>query len=102
MDWMRLPAPKQEGLARDKPRGECALGAAPIPGIEMIVQKTMLLKPAGWVGRSVYFLCLILIASCVLTLSKSNKSWIHVVVQKLFPWIGSRFCYYQKNSVQAV
>ena len=37
-DWMRPPTPEQGGLARDELRAECALSAAPIPGIEMIVQ----------------------------------------------------------------
>ena len=36
---MRLPDPKQGGLTRDELRAEYALSAAPIPGIEMIVQK---------------------------------------------------------------
>ena len=39
---MGPPAPEQGGLARDELRAECALSAAPIPGIEMIVQERLL------------------------------------------------------------
>ena len=41
---MRPPTSEQEGLARDKPRGGCALGVTPMPGIEMIVLKNVLLS----------------------------------------------------------
>ena len=36
---MKSPSPKKGGLALDKLRAECALSAAPIPGIEVTVQK---------------------------------------------------------------
>ena len=42
LDWMGLPAPEQEGLTRDELRAECTLSAAPIPGIEIIVQEILL------------------------------------------------------------
>ena len=47
---MRPPAPEQGGLARDELRAECALSAAPIPGIEMIVQERLLSLQGGWKG----------------------------------------------------
>lgn len=43
---MRLPAPEQGGLARDKLRAERALSSAPCPGVEMTVQKNTT-KPVG-------------------------------------------------------
>ena len=51
---MRPSAPEQGGLARDKLRAECALSAAPIPGIQIIVQKNTTTL-VGWVGRSAFF-----------------------------------------------
>ena len=58
MNWIRPPAPRQAVLARDKLRAECALSAVPVPGIELTVQKKTT-KLVGWVGRSVFFLRLL-------------------------------------------
>ena len=60
MGWIRPPAPTQGGLARDELYAECVLSTAPIPGTETILQKkTTTTKPAGWVERSVFFLCVL-------------------------------------------
>ena len=53
LDWMRPPAPEQGGLARDEFRAGCALGAAPIPGIVLMVQKNTNTR-VEWVGTSVF------------------------------------------------
>lgn len=58
MDWMRRPAPKQGGLTRDELCADCILSAWPITGIEIMGQKNTT-KPAGWVGRSAFYLCLL-------------------------------------------
>ena len=52
---MRLPAPEQESLAGDKPRGECVLSTAPIPGIEMIVQGKLLYQSTHSVPQALNF-----------------------------------------------
>ena len=72
LDWMRPPALKQRGLARDKLGTECALSAAPIAWIELIVQ-TKTTKPAGWVGRSVFFLCLLPCSRRVARLRRNDQ-----------------------------
>ena len=53
---MRPPAARQVVLARGKLRAECALGAVPVPGIELIVQKKAT-KLVRRVGRSDFFQC---------------------------------------------
>ena len=72
LDWMKLPAPKQGGLARDKLRSECVLSAASIPAIEMSAQKKTT-KPVGWVGRSVFFLCLLPCSRRVARLRRNDQ-----------------------------
>ena len=37
-------APSQRGLARDKPRDECAVSAVRVPGIEVTVQKNATIR----------------------------------------------------------
>ena len=47
--------PGAGGLAGDELRAECTLSAAPIPGIEMIVQERLLGLQGQWEG--LYFSC---------------------------------------------
>ena len=90
--WMldeASPAPEHDGLAPDKHRAECALNAAPIPGIENNAQKKyyrVVRLQGAWEG--LFFSCAHsmcypvlagqlgfdrLIASCVQILSDRTK-----------------------------